>query len=408
MPRLLLLLSLLVTPLSAQSRDCDGFYTPLVVPAGFCVRPFAEKVGPVRHIVVHPSGVVVAATKLPPGLVALADTSGDGVADVVTRFGPGEGGTGVTWSGGWVYFAADVGVYRIPWPAEARAPTGDGEWVAQGLPSAGSSGWAHTMKGIAVGGDGAVYVSIGSATDNCQPSPEIMPQEGLWPCPELSSRAGIWRFAPPATIGAAWTGSRHATGLRNAMALAHDPSSGTLWAASHGRDFLNRAWGWSSEESANQPAELLVRVTRGADFGWPYCMGRWQDTGATLVIAPEYDKRDGEAACARRTQPTAGYPGHWSPMAIAPATDALPAPWRRGLFIAFHGSRTRAPLAEAGHQVLFQPLDAKGLPMGERQIFLRTTDKPGSLRPAGVAIAPNGILYVTDDDHARIIRIEPR
>jgi len=408
MRRLPLLLLLIAAPLQAQSRDCDGFFTPLAVPAGFCVRPFAEKVGPVRQLVVHPTGVVIAATKLPPGLVSLADTSGDGIADVVTRFGPGEGGTGVTWSGGWVYFAADVGIYRIPWPAAARAPTGEGEWIAQGLPAAGSSGWAHTMKGIAVGADGAVYVSIGSATDNCQPSPEIMPQEGLWPCPELSTRAGIWRFTPPPKAGGAWVGSRHATGLRNAMALAHDPATGTLWAASHGRDFLNRAWGWSAEESANQPAELLLRVTRGADFGWPYCMGRWRDSATTLMVAPEYDKQEGGAACDRRSQPAAGYPGHWSPMAIAPATAALPTAWRNGLFLAFHGSRTRAPLPEAGHMVLFQPFNAAGMPAGEHRIFLRTTDKPGSLRPAGVAIAPNGVVYVADDDHARIIRIEPR
>jgi glucose/arabinose dehydrogenase len=403
-----LLLFLLAAPLSAQSRDCDGYFTPLVVPAGFCVRSFAEKVGPVRHLVVHPTGVVVAATKLPPGLVALSDTTGDGVADVVTPFGPGEGGTGVTWRAGWLYFAADIGVFRMPWPAAAKAPTGEGEWVARDLPSGGTSGWAHVMKGVAVGGDGAVYVSVGSATDNCQPSPEIGPQTGLWPCPELASRAGIWRFLPPAKAGERWIGSRHATGLRNAMALAQDPLTGTLWAATHGRDLLNRAWGWSDLESANQPAELLVAVTRGADFGWPYCMGRWRDSVTTLVVAPEYSAQERGAACASRAQPSAGYPGHWSPMAIAPATAALPAPWRRGLLIAFHGSRTRAPLTEAGHVVLFQPLDTTGRPAGEHRIFLRTTDAPGALRPAGVAIAPNGVVYVADDDHARIIRIEPR
>jgi glucose/arabinose dehydrogenase len=406
MPRLLLLFALLAVPLSAQARDCDGYYTPLVVPAGFCVRPFAEKVGPVRHLVVHPSGVVVAATKLAPGLVSLADTSGDGLADVVSRFGPGEGGSGVTWHAGWLYFAADIGIYRIPWPAAARAPAGEGVWIVERLP-AGGSGWAHNMKGITVAGDGSVYVSVGSATDNCQSGGEAMRRPGLWPCPELATRAGIWRFTPPARPGGAWVGTRYATGLRNAMALAWDPRRGTLWAATHGRDFLNRTWGWSDEESANQPAELLVRVTLGADFGWPYCMGRWRDTAITLVVAPEYAEQPG-AACDQRTPPATGYPGHWAPMAIAPASAALPAVWRDGLFVAFHGSRSRTPLPEAGHHVVFQPLDAEGRLTRASTIFLRTTDKPGSLRPAGVAIAPNGMIYVADDDHARIIRIEPR
>jgi len=404
--RLLPLLLLLAAPLQGQARDCDGYYTPLVVPAGFCVRPFAEKVGPVRHLVVHPSGVVVAATKLAPGLVSMADTSGDGLADVVSRFGPGEGGSGVTWHAGWLYFAADIGIYRIPWPAAARAPAGEGEWIVERLP-AGGAGWAHNMKGITVAGDGSVYVSVGSSTDNCQSGGEAMRRPGLWPCPELATRAGIWRFQPPTRPGGPWVGTRHATGLRNAMALAWDRRTGTLWAASHGRDFLNRTWGWSDQESANQPAELLVRVTPGADFGWPYCMGRWRDTVTMLVVAPEYAEQPG-AACERRTPPAKGFPGHWAPMAIAPATADLPARWQRGLFVAFHGSRSRTPLPEAGHQVLFQPLDLEGRPTGAAEIFLRTTDKPGSLRPAGVAIALNGMIYVADDDHARIIRIEPR
>ncbi len=409
MPFLCLLLAVLVAPLAAQGRDCDGYLTPLVVPAGFCVRPFAEKVGPVRHLVIHPTGVVIAATKLAPGLVALQDTTGDGRADVITRFGPGEGGTGVAWRSGWLYFAADIGIYRIPWPASSRQPTGPGEWIVERLP-AGGSGWAHYMKGIVASTDGALYVSIGSASDNCQVggAEDAARLPGQWPCPELITRAGIWRFVPPPSGKGMWVGSRYATGLRNAMAMAQDPVTETLWALSHGRDFLNRTWGVRDEESADQPAELLLRVTKGADFGWPYCMGRWRYAGpTTLVVAPEYASQPG-AACDTRTQPTLGFPGHWAPMAVAMATDAMPEGWRQGLLIAFHGSRSRAPLPEAGHQLLFQPIDASGAPSGPSRILLRSADRPGTLRLAGVAVGPNGWIYLADDDFGRIIRIERR
>lgn len=408
MPRLLLLL-LFATPLTAQGRDCDGYLTPLVVPAGFCVRPFAEKVGPVRHLVVHPTGVLIAASKLAPGLVALSDTTGDGVADVVTRFGPGEGGTGVAWRAGWLYFAADIGIYRIPWPAASRVPTGPGEWIIERLP-AGGGGYAHYMKGIVAAGDGSLFVSIGSASDNCQVSAGEydMRVPGQWPCPELTTRAGIWRFVPPASGKGPWVGSRYASGLRNAMAMVQDPATGTLWALSHGRDFLNRSWGVPDDESADQPAEILIRVTAGADFGWPYCMGRWRLNAPTvLTVAPEYATQPG-AACATRAQPTLGFPGHWAPMAVAMATEAMPADWRHGLLIAFHGSRSRAPLPEAGHQLLFQPFDAAGVPAGAPRILLRSSDRPGTLRLAGVAVAANGMVYLADDDFGRIIRIERR
>jgi glucose/arabinose dehydrogenase len=192
------------------------------------------------------------------------------------------------------------------------------------------------------------------------------------------------------------------------MAMTQDAATGTLWALSHGRDFLNRTWGVGDEESADQPAELLVRVTSGADFGWPYCMGRWRSNSpATLVVAPEYANQAG-AACATRTQPALGFPGHWAPMAVAMATEAMPEGWRHGLLIAFHGSRSRSPLPEAGHQLLYQPLDAAGLPAGEARILLRSSDRPGTLRLAGVAVAANGMVYLADDDFGRIIRIEKR
>lgn len=407
--RLLPLLLLLALPLSAQGRDCDGYLTPLVVPAGFCVRPFAEKVGPVRHLVVHPTGVVIAATKLAPGLVALSDTSGDGVADVVTRFGPGEGGTGLAWRAGFLYFAADIGVFRLPWPATSRVPTGAGEWIIERLP-AGGGGYAHYMKGIVAATDGSLLVSIGSASDNCQATAGEYDTRvpGQWPCPELSTRAGIWRFVPPASGKGPWVGSRYATGLRNAMAMTQDPVTRSVWALSHGRDFLNRYWGASDEESADQPGEVLVRLASGADFGWPYCMARWRPNAPTvLMVAPEYASQPA-AACATRTQPTLGFPGHWAPMAVTTATEAMPDGWRRGLLIAFHGSRSRAPLPEAGHQLLYQPFDAAGRPAGEPRILLRSGDRPGTLRLAGVAVAPNGMVYLADDDFGRIIRIERR
>ena len=99
-------------PLTAQSRDCDGYFTPLVVPSGSCVRVFADTVGPVRQVIVHPSGQVVAALNEAPGLVRLSDLDNDGHADRIIRFGPGQGGSGVAWRAGWLYFAADSGVIR--------------------------------------------------------------------------------------------------------------------------------------------------------------------------------------------------------------------------------------------------------------------------------------------------------
>jgi glucose/arabinose dehydrogenase len=403
--RLASALLLLASPLAGQSSDCDGHFSQLVVPAGFCVRVFAESIGAVRQVVIHPSGQVVAALNESPGLVRMHPGGPDGRADQVVRFGPGLRGTGVAWRDGWLYFAADSGVIRYRWPARAEAPDSTGEWIAKGLP-VGVYGSAHTMKGIAVGTDGMVYVSFGSETDNCQVQDRGEKSPGRWPCTELDRRAGVWRFSPPAASGGVWGVERFATGLRNAEAIAIDPNTGRLWAATHGRDYLNRVWGVPDSVSANQPAEMLVQVVAGGDYGWPYCQGIWTHALTTLVKAPEYASQAG-LDCATRNQPVLGFPGHWAPMAIAMVNSAAAPVPHPGLFMAFHGSRSRAPLPEIGHYVVFVPMDGNGQPTNDYRIILHSTAEPGTLRPAGVAVAIDGSIYVTDDEHRRIYLIEP-
>src|SRR2546426_6253052 len=64
---------------------------------------------------------------------------------------------------------------------------------------------------------------------------------GKDPCPELATRAGIWRFDPSKPSQTEATGTRYATGIRNAVGLAFAPD-GLLWATQHGRDQLGQNW----------------------------------------------------------------------------------------------------------------------------------------------------------------------
>jgi glucose/arabinose dehydrogenase len=107
------------------------------------------------------------------------------------------------------------------------------------------------------------------------------------PCNELKTRGGTWRYDANSTEQHFSSNERFATGLRNGEGFAFD-SDGRLFATQHGRDQLGQNWSklYTAEESARQPAEELVLLQQGADYGWPECYyDRFQKK---LVLAPEY------------------------------------------------------------------------------------------------------------------------
>ncbi len=162
--------------------------------------------------------------------------------------------------------------------------------------------------------------------------------------------------------------------MRNAEALTVQPGSDAVWAAIHGRDQLGDNWGFSDEANANNPAEELVQVSQGDDFGWPYCY--YSNDAKQKVLAPEYGG-DGKAVgrCAKAKAPALAFPGHWAPMGLAfyPGT-AFGTGYTGGLFVSFHGSWNRAPLPQEGYRVVFVPF-ANGKPTGKYDTF--ATDARG-------------------------------
>ena len=297
-------LALSVSSAAAQgerhAETCPGNNGGITLAPGFCATVFADGIGHARQMAVAPNGVLYVNTwsgpyfrndTPPPGgfLVALKDTKGAGQADVKVRFGEtreqgGAGGTGIALYKDALYAEVNDRIVRYALPEGSVAPSTPPEVIVSGLPLTGD----HPMHPFRIDSQGNLYVDLGSATNSCQHQNRMPNSRGIAPCAELETRAGIWRYDANRTGQRFSPAERFATGLRNGEGIAFD-TAGRMFATQHGRDQLRENWPklYTPEQSANEPAEELVQLEQGADYGWPYCY--FDMAQKKLVLAPEYD-----------------------------------------------------------------------------------------------------------------------
>lgn len=375
---------------------------------GFDATVYADKLGRLRHIAVRDNGDLYAATDTgEPGMLAVSDT--DGRADRVERFG-NVSGSGIGIHDGWLYAASDTAIYRWRLASGKLLPTGKRQTIVDGL----VAGNEHAAKTFAFDNSGHIYVNIGAPSNSCQKQNRHSGSPGRRPCPLLTHSGGIWRFAADRTGQTQVDGERVGTGIRNALALAFDPADGHVYFVQHGRDQLHRLWPdlYTVKDNAELPAEEFHRLITGADYGWPYTY--YDQLRHQRMVAPEYGGDGKTAATAGRYQdPLLAFPGHWAPNALLfYAATQYPARYRGGAFVAFHGSWDRRPLPQEGYKVVFVPFH-DGKPTGGWQDFADGFADTGSFnvtgrasyRPMGLAVGPDGSLYIAESDQGRIWRI---
>lgn len=426
MKKTLLFLCILAAPAHAQNTlppapHASACTAGLELPPGFCATVFADGAAGARHVVVAPNGDVFVNTQATRGratpggntqstsggILALRDTNGDGKADVQEHFGVG-GGTGIALAGNLLYATAGNSIVRYRMAPGSLTPTGSPDTIVTGLPMTG----AHHSYNFVLQGQ-TLYINIGTATNVCQQHDRQPDSPGFNPCTELDTRGGIWEFDTNRLRQAPSDGRRYATGVRNAVAFTRNPLDGYLYATVHGRDQLHDNWPklFTVEKNAENPGEVMVRVDRGADYGWPYC---YYDVDLkTLVLAPEYGG-DGQkiGQCSGKAQVLMAFPGHWAPDGMLFYTGSqFPSQYRGGAFVAFHGSWNRAPLPQAGFRVVFAPFRFNR-PLGSFTTFADGFNpNPGSgrsrsvRRPTGLAQAPDGSIFITDDTGGTVWRV---
>src|SRR5258707_11138562 len=188
-------------------------------------------------VILENGDLLVAVSGPRGGVRLLRDTTGDGKADVVTSFGIG-GGNGIAFAGEYLYFATNDAVVRWHWQIGQLTPNGAPDTVVSGL----TNRRQHAAKSIVIGADGQLYVNIGAPSNSCQVQDRAPESPGQDPCPILDVAGGIWRFDPKPGGQTQNAGQRYATGLRNAVALAVDSGTGSIFAAQQGPAMLSANW----------------------------------------------------------------------------------------------------------------------------------------------------------------------
>lgn len=351
------------------ARDTAGTVTTLDgrlrVPAGFRVSYFAQNVDGVRFMTVGPDGAIYASQPGKGRIIRLADANRDGVADSVSVVVTGlKQPHGLAFHAGALYVANTDGVVRVTLGSNMVA-NGTPVYV-NNYPAAGG----HWTRTIVFGKDSAMYVSVGSSCNLCVES-----------TPE---RAAVLRFNEDGS------GKRvFASGLRNAVGLAVNPTTGAVWASQNERDNL-------APDHENLPPEELNILVDGGDYGWPYCY-------SDRVPNPEYHD---QARCATTIPPALKMQAHSAPLGISflAGASSFPAEYRGDLLVAFHGSWNRS--TPTGAKVIRVHV-VNGKPTSAEDFITGWQDESGKRwgRPVDVVVAADGSVLVSDDGSGSIYRI---
>ncbi len=385
----------------------------LKLPEGFEATQVAANWGRVRHIAVHPNGdlyMKLERLKQGNGIIRLRDTNGDGVYDDTLQFG-NYPGTGIALGGGYLYASSNQAIYRYKLNAQQDPiDPNNPERIVQGLVDKGQ----HASKSITLDGKGHVYVNIGAPSNVCQVRDRFQGSPGMMPCTLLDSAGGIWQFRMDKIDQSYAEGVRYATGLRNVVGLDWNPFVQDLFVTVHGRDMLHQHYPelYDAKLGAELPAETFYRIPKGADGGWPYVY--WDQFQKKKILSPEYGGDGKKEGAPGAMEPLMGFPGHLAPNALLfYQGNQFPAQYREGAFIAFHGSWNRSPEIQEGFYVVFVPMKG-GKVTGDWEIFADGFTGKGKVsnprdaqhRPCGLAMGPDGSIYVSDDARGMVWKIE--
>jgi glucose/arabinose dehydrogenase len=387
-----------------------GFRALVVADNLVAGRKVGNNAEALRGLAVAPNGDLYVKGKF-GNIFALRDTNGDGRADEVKEFGPGDGGTHIAFHDGWLYHSSRTAVHRYKYSAGELVPASALQTVVSGLPAERD----HDAKAFAFDEHGGMLVEIGSPYNVYSTPDRQLGAKGMDPTEFQKTYGGFWRFDANTLNQTQANGVRFSTGHRHAVALVWNVVSKHFFMVQMGRDNLNVVdpAHYDALDNAERVSEVMHVVKEGSNFGWPFSY--WDPIKKARMLAPEFGGDNVKRVDPDPyDKPVVAFPAHWAPLQMTMyAGTQFPEKYRGGAFVTFHGSWNRAPRPQGGYQVAFVPFDAQGMPLGTHETFADgfagkpefVNTREARFRPAGIAVGPDGSLFVTDTEKGRIWRI---
>ncbi len=346
-----------------------------IAPAGFKVTLYAQGFTEPRLIRTAPNGDLFLADSKAGAIRVLRGVNADGTAATSETFATGlDHPFGIAFyplgaEPKYVYVANTTSVVRFPYKKGDLKATGAPETIVPTLPGyAQLRGGGHWTRDVVFSKDGArMFVSVGSASN--VDDPDTHPGE--------YHRADVLEFTPQGKFVKVY-----ASGIRNCVGEAINPTTGQLWCSTNERDRLGD----------NLVPDYITSVKEDGFYGWPwYYMGPHQDP-RLMGTHPELKSKV--------ITPDVLLNPHFASLELTfynPATSNFPSEFKGDGFAAEHGSWNRSQ--RSGYEVIRVPM-RDGKATGEYEDFLTgfvTADGKVWGRPVGVTVGNDGSLYVTDD-----------
>ncbi len=365
----------------------------LTLPVGFCAHYFAH-VPTARQLRFAPDGHLFVSSPTSPttggagngvaGIIVAPDDDHDGVADEnVTYLDQLPSTQGLMFHGGYIYFQDGVNIRRIPFNNGDLSPSGSAETVTtMTMPQAPE----HWPKVFDVAQDGTLYVTNGgSQSDVCQSSR-----------PVLGSIFAVQSDGSTTEV---------AKGFRNPIAMKCEPDHDLCIALELALDY--------SDADGPIGREKLVPVHQGDDWGFPCCAT--QNLRYPGVV---YSDTGQPPDCSGVGVETGAFVIGETPFGIDFETGKWPSPWGGRAFVTLHGAfgtwigaRVVGIARDPGTGMPLKTTDFDGGESANSNMIdfaLGWDDgRQDHGRPAAVTFAPDGRMFIGDDQQGAVIWIAP-